>query len=68
MGRTIDRPEDENAVVETTVKVPKLNWKEPVFDPAHPREFAHFIAAHRKWIVHLFQQQFGQLPSDLYGE
>jgi len=65
IGKTVDRPDDAKAIVEATVKAPKLDWREPEFDPAHPQRYSEYIAAHRKWIAHLFQQQFGWAPVQL---
>jgi hypothetical protein len=62
IGKTIDRPNDAKAIVEAAVKGRKLNWKEPTFDPARPLQYSSYIAAHRKWMAHLFRQQFGKMP------
>jgi hypothetical protein len=62
-GQMTDRPEDPHAVVGSTDKPPKVNWKEPTFDPARPQDFPRFLAAHRRWMERLVQQQFGDVTS-----
>jgi hypothetical protein len=59
IGSVTGRPEDPHAVVESASKPPKVDWKEPTFDPAKPRAFGLFLTEHRKWMERLFQQQFG---------
>jgi hypothetical protein len=59
IGNQVDRPVDPNAKVETAATLPKLDWKEPEFDMSHPERFDSFMAAHRKWMLQLFEQQFG---------
>ena len=56
----MDRPEDPRAVVDAFAKEPQIDWKEPEFDASHPERFDRFMAAHRKWMLHLFEQQFGE--------
>ena len=60
IGNNIDRPEDPNAVVEASVPVPTLDWNGPQFDPADPDRFDAFMAAHRTWMLQLFEKQFGK--------
>ncbi len=60
IGRNIDRPSDSKAVVEKSAPEPNLNWNGPSFDPVDVDRFDSFLAAHRKWIIHLFEQQFGE--------
>jgi hypothetical protein len=62
LGRTLNRPEDASGVVENSAAPPQVDWNEPAFDPSHPEDFPRFIAEHRKWMVQLFKQQFGQEP------
>ncbi len=63
-GNVIDPPSDYLPPSAATLHVftPKLDWKEPLFDPTRPQDYSVFIAAHRVWITHLFQQQFGHAP------
>src|ERR1035437_1736490 len=61
-GRNIDVPNDPAAVVDQQYHPAKLDWNEPVFDPAHPEKFSAYLAAHRRWMMHLFLSQFGEQP------
>lgn len=61
-GRNIGIPEDPSAVVDPQYRPPKLDWDEPVFDPAHPEGFSKFLAEHRRWMLRLFASQFGEPP------
>ena len=61
-GRNIDVPNDPAAVVDQQYHPAKLDWNEPVFDPAHPEKFSAYLAAHRRWMMHLFVSQFGEQP------
>ncbi|PYT29000.1 MAG: xylose ABC transporter [Acidobacteria bacterium] len=60
IGRQLDRPGDTKGIVEPTADDPKLDWNLSQFDPAHPEDFDAFIAIHRKWIMRLFERQFGK--------
>jgi hypothetical protein len=60
IGRNIDRPRDPSAVVENSAPEPNLDWRGPSFDPIDPDRFDAFLTAHRKWMMHLFEQQFGK--------
>jgi hypothetical protein len=60
IGHNVDRPEDPKAIVDSSPKSPNLDWKEPEFDPSQPEQFDRFMISHRKWLVHLFEQQFGE--------
>ena len=61
-GRNIGKPEASPASDKKQLKRPEIDWEEPKFDPAHPDGFDVFIAKHRMWMMHLFEQQFGQRP------
>lgn len=61
IGEVTNRPEDVHAAVESMAKPPRVNWKEPRFDPQRPRDFPRFLAAHRRWMEQMFKQQFGDL-------
>jgi hypothetical protein len=61
-GHHVDRPEDPAGVVEASVKPPRLNWHEPVFDPSNPKGFDRFLERHKKWMEKLFRDQFGEAP------
>jgi hypothetical protein len=60
IGKNVDRPEDPKAIVEASAPAPTLDWNGPQFDPADPDHFDAFMAAHRKWMLRLFEQQFGR--------
>lgn len=60
IGRNLNRPEDPKGVVEESAPPPELDWSGPQFDPIDPDRFDAFMAAHREWIIRLFQQQFGE--------
>jgi hypothetical protein len=68
LGEIIDRLDDAKGIVEATAKKPRVNWKEPAFDPAIPEWYSEYIKAHRKWMVQLFQQQFGRKPPEPRAE
>ncbi len=61
-GKTVDRPEDATGGVADSFTAPPLDWNAPTFDPRHPEGLREFMSAHRKWMIKLFQQQFGQEP------
>jgi hypothetical protein len=61
-GKHIDRPADSSAVADPKARATKINWLEPVFDPAHPEGFFFWITNHRRWMLHLFARQFGEFP------
>ena len=56
IGLHRNRPEDPHAVVERSGQPPELDWNEPTFDLEH---FDAYMAAHRKWMIRLFEQEFG---------
>ncbi len=60
IGRHVARPEDPMAVVSETAAPPSFDWSGPSFDPASPDSFDEFVAKHRRWIVQLFERQFGK--------
>ena len=61
-GTAIDAPPDDVGPDHHPASAPRLDWKEPQFDPSSPAHFDSFMAAHRKWLTHLLAQQFGQAP------
>ena len=61
-GRNVDKPEDRSGTENPIADAPRLDLDEPVFDPSHPELFDSFMAEHRRWLVHLFKQQFGENP------
>ena len=60
LGRNIDAPADPKGTRSQQAPAPSLDWNEPEFDPAHPAAFDAFLAKHRTWMMHLFEQQFGE--------
>jgi len=62
LGRNVDQPEDRSGTQNSMADDPRLDLNEPVFDPAHPELFDSFIAEHRRWLMDLFKQQFGEKP------
>lgn len=58
-GRQVDRPEDARASSGEPAGTPKIDWDGPAFDPARPEGFDAFLAAHRAWMMRMFEQQFG---------
>jgi hypothetical protein len=60
IGSHIDRPEDKSGLVSETAEMPKLEWEAPSFDPARPDDFESFLENHRRWMLRLFERQFGQ--------
>jgi hypothetical protein len=60
-GRQIDRPEDAEGVISEAAAAPRLEWRGPPFNPAHPDGFDAFLEHHRQWMLRLFQEQFGQV-------
>lgn len=61
-GRNLDLPPDAKAVADSSSHPANLNWDEPVFDTAHPKDFPEFLARRRKWMMELFTVQFGHWP------
>lgn len=59
IGNHLDRPEDRKGVVAASGKAPAMDWNEPQFDPSKPDGFDAYLAAHRKWLIRLFETQFG---------
>ena len=59
-GRHIDRPEDPQGEMEEASAATKLDWSGPQFDPAHPDGFDDYLKKHRRWMLRLFEQQFGR--------
>jgi hypothetical protein len=62
LGGNVDPPTDPAAVVDPQAQSVKIDWREPVFDPAHPEMFSSWLVCHRKWMVRMFTHQFGELP------
>lgn len=60
IGRHIDRPEDAKAIVKDSAVPPAFDWNGPRFDPASPDNFDEFLSKHRKWLIQLFERQFGK--------
>ena len=60
IGRNIDHPVDAAGTFVTTKTPPEMDWAGPHFDTANPDGFDDFMAAHRRWITQLMQQQFAQ--------
>jgi hypothetical protein len=58
-GRHIGRPEEDAAAAAPPLK---LDWDGPVFDPARPDNFDRFLDRHRRWMLRLFERQFGRPP------
>jgi hypothetical protein len=62
-GHNVDIPSDPSAVINKHYQPPKLDWAEPLFDPAHSEEFPAYLKKHRQWMLRLFTAQFGKGPS-----
>jgi hypothetical protein len=60
IGRNLNHSEDRKGTFLESKPVPPLDWNGPVFDLADPDRFGQFLAAHRKWITQLFEQQFAK--------
>jgi hypothetical protein len=60
IGRHIDRPADPKAIVKESARPPAFDWNGPRFDAASPENFDDFLAKHRKWMIQLFERQFGK--------
>jgi hypothetical protein len=59
-GHSVDRPPDRAAVEVQLTDAPRLDWNVPEFDPAKPDGFEGFLENHRKWMLTLFERQFGR--------
>lgn len=59
IGHNVDRPADPKGTFAESEVPPQLEWNGPDFDAADPDRFDTFLTEHRKWITHLFEQQFG---------
>jgi hypothetical protein len=62
LGKQVDTPADSAAMIEAQALSPKFQAPEPLFDPAHPEKFPLWLESHRKWMVQLFQSEFGEAP------
>ncbi len=60
IGRNIDHPVDATGVFLDSRIPPERDWNGPPFDTSDPDAFDVFLAAHRKWITRLLEQQFGR--------
>ncbi len=60
VGENADHPPDRQGKFAPAEAPPQLDWTGPAFDPSSPDGFDTFIAAHRKWMQELSQQQFGK--------
>jgi hypothetical protein len=60
IGRNLNHPQDPNGSFLESKPVPELDWNGPAFDLTNPDGYDQFLAAHRKWITRLFEQQFGK--------
>ncbi len=60
IGRHIDRPDDSKAVIKESADAPALDWNGPQFDAASPDNFDDFLVKHRRWMLNLFEKQFGK--------
>jgi len=58
-GKQVDRPQDSGAVEGREAR-PAIEWRGPEVDPAKPEEFDAFLKQHRRWMVQLFERQFGK--------
>ncbi len=62
-GNIVDRPSDATGTRSPASEIPSIfDTAEPSFDPAHPELFNNYITAHRKWMMQLFEKQFGTPP------
>jgi hypothetical protein len=61
-GHNIDLPYDPSATVDAKYHAARVNWREPVFDPANPRRFSAYLKKHRQWMLQLFAKQLGRIP------
>ena len=64
LGRHLDRPSDAAGKEAASTGAPPSGDDEPSFDPASPRNFDAFLAAHRSWMIRMLEREFGQ-PLDL---
>ncbi len=64
IGNAVNPPSDYQRATTAThhSSSTRLDWNEPSFDPSSPQQYSAFIAAHRAWLLRLFQQQFGHAP------
>ena len=60
IGSNVDRPVDPEGSVSGPKSPPSLEWDGPAFEPSDIDHFDAFLSAHRKWIVQLFERQFGE--------
>jgi len=61
-GKNVDQPADQAAVVDPQAHTTRIDWQEPVFDPAHPEQLSSWLATHRRWMLRMFASQFGEAP------
>ncbi|HET8547773.1 MAG TPA: right-handed parallel beta-helix repeat-containing protein [Bryobacteraceae bacterium] len=60
-GNHLDSPEDARSVAQRPVVAPNLDWNGPEFDPSKPDRFERFLREHRRWMLRLFEKQFGKV-------
>ena len=59
-GTHTGRPSDPKAVVKQKVKPRVRDWNVPRFNPSNPDGFDEFLAAHRAWMLKLFETEFSK--------
>ncbi len=62
IGKHIDAPEDPKGSFVQSAAAPKLDWNAPVFDASRPDTLPEFMRRHRRWMLRLFERQFGKKP------
>lgn len=64
IGSVVNPPSDYQSASAATPHLSTIqpDGNEPSFDPSHPQEYGEFIAAHRAWLLRLFEYQFGHAP------
>lgn len=59
-GNHVARPADAKARQLNKLRIPSAQPESPKFDPAHPENFAAYMASHRQWMLQRFEEEFGQ--------
>lgn len=62
MGRHIDPPEDLEAERQDNGIPPEREWNIPLFNPAEPVGFEHYLRDHRHWMKAMLTRELGRAP------
>jgi len=64
-GRDPTRPAEDTQPSAAAPRPITFDWPGPQFNPTQPDSFPAYLRAHRKWMLRLMREQFGERPSSL---